>query len=87
LTNLARRSFATERLTPPQPEPVVHAPEPVVVHAVVHAPEPVVHAKRSGDRHKPTDARRAYKAAHERRRRAAKSQRVRPEIILPTAVN
>ena len=65
MSNIARRFVATERLTPPEPEPVV------VVHAVVHADPVVVHAKRSGDRHKLTEARRAYKATHERKRRAA----------------
>jgi hypothetical protein len=57
-----------------EPQPLVDTTKPklanVVVHAVVHADTVVVHAKRSGDRHKPTDERRAYKAEHERKRRA-----------------
>jgi hypothetical protein len=56
-------------LPPIEPQLFVDTTKPKVVHAVVHAP------KRSGDRHKSTDARRAYKAEHERKRRAtAKAQ-------------
>jgi hypothetical protein len=49
----------------------IKPPKAVVVHAVVHAPKPVVvHKARSGDRHKDTEGRRAYRAEWMRRRRA-----------------
>jgi hypothetical protein len=49
----------------------IEAPQAVVVHAVVHAPKPmVVHKARSGDRHKDTEARRAYRPEWVRRRRS-----------------
>ena len=52
------------RFAAPQPQPVVHAVKPVV-HAAV------VHAKRKPGVYADVDRRRAYKAAHERQRRAA----------------